>query len=293
MKTAYQSLKKNVNQKGFGVGCHNHIHSLIEAAGSILKECQRLPVVSKVAGKSYFIFESAVGLRSRPVNRDLFSENFEDSAMKFREILRNEGHPHSSTEITKAVYSVSIACCAAIDVITKSDRKTQGTIFEWLCAALMQKTLNVAPVRSLDVLNLDLRGKLPTDFVFDLGSEKPKFHLPVKTSTRERIIQVWAHQRVLDGVYGVGRFLAMPIILTETKLDLKKLEVIEICLPWQWRLYQIHIANLWNVCYLDPPSSYLNLNSVFPPVKVATIGDMLAKGGPIDQLLMTHGLKDS
>jgi len=109
--------------------------------------------------------------------------------------------------------------------------------------------------------------------VFDLGEEKPKFHLPVKTSTRERIIQVWAHQRVLDGVYGVGRFLAMPIILTETKLDSKKLEVVEICLPWQWRLYQMHIAVLWNVCYLDAPNAYLDLDTKFPRIGVSTLGD--------------------
>jgi hypothetical protein len=97
---------------------------------------------------------------------------------------------------------------------------------------IMQGTLKVEPTRLLPVLKLDLKGSLPTDFIFDLGSEKPKFHLPVKTSTRERIIQVWAHQRVLDGVYGVGRFLAIPFILTETKLDAIKREVSEICLPW-------------------------------------------------------------
>lgn len=142
---------------------------------------------------------------------------------------------------------------------------------------MIQSSLNVAPQRSLPVLNLDLKGELPTDFVFDLGAERPKFHLPVKTSTRERIIQVWAHQRVLDGVYGTGRFLALPIILTETKLDTKKLEVVEICLPWQWRLYQMHIANLWNVCYLDAPASYLALDETFPRIGVATIGDILKK----------------
>jgi hypothetical protein len=54
---------------------------------------------------------------------------------------------------------------------------------------------------------------LRTDFVFDLGPNRAKFHLPVKVSTRERVIQVWAHQRVLDGVYDTGRFLGTPVIL--------------------------------------------------------------------------------
>ena len=183
-----------------------------------------------------------------------------------------------------------LGTCERAPLISKSDRKTQGTIFEWLCAALIQAALRVIPRRSLPVLNLDLKGELPTDFVFDLGEEKHKFHLPVKTSTRERIIQVWAHQRVLDGVYGVGRFLAMPIILTETKLDTRKREVVEICLPWQWRLYQMHIANLWNVFYLDAPAQYLELDTKFPRIGFATLGEGLKAGGRLDGLLAAHGL---
>lgn len=266
---------------------------MLHAAEKVLSECERQPLTSKVPGKNYFSFVGKSGLRSRPINSELFSTSVLTTSETFLDILSGNRHAYSSGDITKAVYTASIACCAAIDVISKSDRKTQGTLFEWLCAALVQAALDVVPTRSLDVLNLDLKGKLPTDFIFDLGIEKPKFHLPVKTSTRERIIQVWAHQRVLDGVYGTGRFLAMPFILTETKLDLKTLAVTEICLPWQWRLYQMHIANLWNVCYLDVPVEYLKLNGVFPPVNVVTVGDMLAEGGRIDQLLQAHGLAEA
>lgn len=291
MKIGYQALQKIVNKSGFGTHCHANVSLLIKAAGMILDQCDRLPLTSKVDEKTYFAFVNKVGLKSRPINEGLFSLSLAESALVFEGILEGGRHRYSSSSITSAVYTIAVACCAAVDVTTKSDRKTQGTLFEWLCASLVQATLGVAPTRSLPVLNLDLRGKLPTDFIFDLGPEKPKFHLPVKTSTRERIIQVWAHQRVLDGVYGVGRFLAMPIILTETKLDSKKLEVIEICLPWQWRLYQMHIASLWNVCYLDAPASYLALNNVFPPVNVMTIGDLLTKGGRIDRLLQAHDLE--
>jgi hypothetical protein len=49
-----------------------------------------------------------------------------------------------------------------------------------------------------------------------LGDGKNRIHLPVKTSTRERVIQAWAHQRVLDGVYGVGRFKGVLVALAET-----------------------------------------------------------------------------
>lgn len=290
MKLAYKDLQKVVNRLGFGVQCHEAIGAMLLSSERVLSECVRQPLVSKVRGKEYFSFVGESGLRSRPINSGLYSISLQSASETFLDILSGNRHSYSARDITAAVYTASISCCAAIDVISKSDRKTQGTLFEWLCAALVQATLNVIPTRSLDVLNLDLNGKLPTDFIFDLGIEKPKFHLPVKTSTRERIIQVWAHQRVLDGVYGTGRFLAMPFILTETKLDLKTLTVTEICLPWQWRLYQMHIASLWNVCYLDVPVDYLKLNSVFPPVHVVTIGDILAAGGAIDILLQAHRL---
>jgi hypothetical protein len=82
----------------------------------------------------------------------------------------------------------------------------------------------------------------------------------------------------------------MPLIISETKLDSKSLEVTEICLPWQWRLNQMHIAQLWSVCYLDVPDAYSALNRVFPPVGVLTIGEMLATGVRLDVLLASHGL---
>ena len=245
MKTAYEALKKEINRKSkkadqdqccFGERCFPFMENLYIAAREQLAACERIALESKVAGKSYFLFANRIA-RSRPINIDLFDSGNDKAFGIFRRILEGKRHELTSAEITRSIYIVAMTCCAGRDVSSKGDQKTPGTIFEWLCAAIVRACLNVNPVRALQVLNLDMKGDLPTDFVFDLGAEKPKFHLPVKTSTRERIIQVWAHQRVLDGVYGVGRFLAMPIILTETKLDSKKLEVVEICLPWQWRLY--------------------------------------------------------
>jgi hypothetical protein len=290
MRAEYERLKKIVNRDGFGRDCHFAFEEMLVAAITTLEFCEKIPLNTTITGKRYYAFKGKSEILSRPVNEALICNSLEDSKGIFMAILDGRRHDYSSTAITQAVYGMAISCCAAVDVTSRGDRKTQGTVFEWLCAALIQSTLQVSPCRSLEILNLDLRGKLPTDFVFDMGTEKPKFHLPVKTSTRERIIQVWAHQRMLDGVYGSGRFLAMPIVLTETKLEAKTRKVIEICLPWQWRLYQMHIANLWNVCYLDLPDTYAKLNNVFPPVNVITVGDLLEKGGRIDKIIEAHGL---
>lgn len=127
----------------------------------------------------------------------------------------------------------------------------------------------------MEVLNLEEgdRKELPTDFIFDLGPNKAKFHVPVKTSTRERVIQVWAHQRVLDGIFGTGRILGVLVCLGETKTASREREVTEICLPWQWRLYQMFIAQLRRVYYLDLPSAYAALSDVFPPITVKEFGE--------------------
>ena len=291
MKKEYEALKRQVSRKkGFGPEMHGLLFDVIGAAGRALGDCEQVELPTPLEGKTYHKLVAKNGYESRPINSTLASESLEESGKVFRELLLGRRKDFTAEQITRSAYTVGISCCAGIDVTKRSDRKTQGSLFEWICAMLMEGVLGVRPERALEVLNLDLRGKLPTDLVFDLGIEKPKFHIPVKTSTRERIIQVWAHQRMLDGVYGTGRFLAMPIILTETRLEAKTQKVTEICLPWQWRLYQMHIATLWHVCYFDAPSEYLKLNHVFPPIRVVTIGELLQVGGKMDELLAEHRL---
>ena len=163
---------------------------------------------------------------------------------------------------------MTMAFCCAIDLQKSGDRKTPGTFFEYFVAYMFSRRLRINPVGRVEITSHGTRISLPTDFIFDPGPKYRKFHVPAKTSTRERIIQVWAHQRVIDGTLGQGRFLGTPVILTETKLDKKKLEVIEICLPLQWQIYQAHISQLTRIYYLDVPQPYVMLNDVVPPINV-------------------------
>jgi hypothetical protein len=122
---------------------------------------------------------------------------------------------------------------------------------------------------------------LPTDFIFDLGAAKPKFHVPVKTSTRERVIQVFAHQRVLDGVHGFNRFKGILVCLTETKLDHRTKEVIEICLPKQWDLYQRFIAPIHRFYYFDLPQKYADLRRINPSMVVVPFARFFDEAGEL------------
>jgi len=238
-----------------------------------LETFKREPLQSKVTGKKYFAFSLPNGKISRAVNEALFEPSASDWQSLLNGLSDNDFRGIPADRMTRAIYSFAIGFCSTVDLTKTGDQKTPGTFFQYLVGHLYATRLGITPVTELRVLNLDMDASLPTDFIFDLGRDRAKFHLPVKTSTRERVIQVWAHQRVLDGVYGTGRFLGTPVILAETKTDTAKREVVEICLPEQWRIYQMHIAQLKRIYYLDVPAAYARLNEVFPPLCVRPFGD--------------------
>ena len=231
---------------------------------------------SKVAGKEYFSFKSSAKL-SRPVNKGLFDGDIEAVRRLVKALCEGRTGDLGSEEITRACYTMAMSFSCVVDLEKQGDQKTPGTFFEYMICHMFAKRLGVDPKTRIEVLNLDRPASLPTDWIFDLGVDRPKFHLPVKTSTRERVIQVWAHQRVLDGVYGMGRFLGTLVCLGETKLDHTKLEVTEICLPEQWRIYQMFIAQMSRIYYLDVPSAYKPLSKTFPRIYVLAFGDFFSE----------------
>ncbi|MBO9703675.1 MAG: hypothetical protein J7604_25950 [Sporocytophaga sp.] len=244
------------------------------ACQEYLKTSTRITLISKVVGKEYFSF-CEDKKNSRAVRMDLFTDDIDVLLLFLTSLENNNFESIKSLDIDKACYTIAISFCAIIDLEKIGDQKTPGTFFEHFIGHCFSKRLNVTPKTRVDVLNLDKATALPTDYIFDLGKGKAKFHVPIKTSTRERVIQVWAHQRVLDGVYGNGRFYGTLACLSETKVDKKSLEVIEICLPQQWQLYQMFIAQMKRVYYLDIPTAYLKLNDVFPKIHVKTFSDFI------------------
>src|SRR5439155_11289563 len=104
-------------------------------------------------------------------------------------------------------------------------------------------------------LTLDVEGvkaRMTMDFLFHLADGR-KLHLTVKMSTRERVVQAWAHQRVLDSAFGVGAYSGIMTLFGETKLDSKSLEVVEICVPEQWLVYQSLLSRMKRIYYFYPP----------------------------------------
>ena len=111
-----------------------------------------------------------------------------------------------------------------IDIVKQNDKKTPGTFFEYLIGHIFARRFKTNPRKQLEipVVNKESPKHLPTDLIFDLYDREYGLHVPIKSTTRERVIQVWAHQRILDSVYGVGRFRGILVVASETKLDSKK-----------------------------------------------------------------------
>ena len=246
-----------------------------------LKKCKRYTLKSKIQDKDYFSFSN--GKLSRPVNNSLFIVDEQDLLPFWDALTNRQMISIPSDEITRACYTITISFCCNIDLLKIGDQKTPGTYFECFIGHLLARHFDLSPSTQLDVLNLDMKSKLPTDFIFDLGPSKAKFHVPVKTSTRERVVQVWAHQRVLDGVYGTGRFLGLLTCLSETKRSTKTDEVTEICLPDQWLVYQLFIAQLKRIYYLDLPRRYSELNAVSSRIHIKQFGEFFHE---TDELLL-------
>lgn len=269
LSTRYKTLKEETARDARSAEVSELIAKFTSAALDFLSSCQRVPLISKVPEKTYFSFAKA-GRKpklSRAVNESLFDA---DSAKRHLDnLLQGTLNTIQLQERTRFLYTVAISYCCAADLLKTGDQKTPATFFECLIGHFFARAFGVNPRTQVEVLQLeDEKRTLPTDFIFDLGPAKPKFHVPVKTSTRERVIQVFAHQRVLDGVHGFGKFKGILVCLAETKLDHTSKEVVEICVPKQWNLYYRFIAVMHRFYYFDVPKKYEALATGDPPMAV-------------------------
>jgi len=265
LETPYQELAQEASRDLKGDGVSALLKQVVQLALRFLtKECDRLKLKSSVPGKEYFSFrvKGKKNKFSRPINSKLFDPG---TAVKLIDrLVSAELAGVSQAQRGRALYSAAMSYCCATDLLKSDDRKTPATFFEIFVGHLASRAFNINPHKKIDVLALAPGYSLPTDFVFDLGPAKSRIHLPVKISTRERIIQVWAHQRVLDGVYGINRFRGILVCLTETNMVRKDLSVLEVCLPEQWAIYQMFISQLYRIYYFDLPVKYAPLAKRYP-----------------------------
>jgi hypothetical protein len=210
------------------------------------------------AGKSYFVFTDGKEV-TRPVRSDLYIADFaslEDAWLKMINAIRPEDMTISlsSAEINRVIYTAAIGFAAAYDVWKKSSRKTPGTQFEVLLGSLISCVLpDFTRTKFISIPGQS--ESVSTDIVF--GTDRGGIVIPAKITTRERIVQPYAHQRILDSVFPVGSYQSVLMCVSETQRDDKTQSVNEICVPGTIRLFQAHLSKLNSIYYLDPPARYL------------------------------------
>jgi len=186
---------------------------------------------TKIFNKNYVSFMNA-GASSRPVNSLLFRDL--DSVKQLVDTVKSHSLRGglSSAEITCACYTLVVSFACVIDLTNRGDKQSPGTLFEYLIKHLLSRDLGMLPSERIRVKIGEATITLTMDLIFDLSITNRKLHVAVKTSTRERGSEFWAHQRILDQAFE-GEFVGVFIGLGETKL-----KVYPFVKTAKWGIYQ-------------------------------------------------------
>ena len=263
LRSGYQSVKQTCRMGWASTATAGAIQALARLSLTFLQEnCSPVELNSRVPGKSYRAYRrrDAPLVVSRPANRDYFLCD----AVRIDRMWNDWNRRRLSTDaLSRFLYTVALAPCLSLELFDRQNKKGPATYFECFVGHLVAGTTGTEPRRRAVLPIRDRSVRLTMDFIFDLD-EQASLHLAVKMSTRERVVQAWAHQRLLDSAFGVGRYRGIMVLFGETKLDSRSHEVVEICVPDQWLAYQALLAQMKCIYYFDPPERYLQLASQFP-----------------------------
>lgn len=275
LKILYDALKQSAKKNLRSAVVSAELAELCGQSLDLIKsEAIIVPLKSKVTGKTYSMARRKGSPRSsRPINTSLFDLSIE--AADLSALFAGKTATYCEDRLGQLLYTAAMSFSVAVDLAggdgeKSPNQKSPGTFFEIFVAHLAAIKLGVNPSKKVTVPTGDetiAGNSLPTDFIFDLGSGKSKIHMPVKISTRERVVQAWAHQRVLEGMLGAGRYKGVLVVLTETNKQ-KNESVVEVCLPGQWQAYQMYIAPMYRVYYLDLPKAYEPLRDKYPFIQI-------------------------
>lgn len=183
--------------------------------------------------------------------------------------------PHATNAV---LYTAVGAFALCYDLWRPGSRKTPGTFFEVLLGTLLQLVLPHHR-RAGHVLLPGQTENVSTDIVFHRpGAEAGGLVIPAKITTRERVVQPYAHQRILDSIFGEDAFKSTLVCMSEMQRDGDG-NAKAICVPGTIRLFQMHLSRLSGIYYLDPPARYLD-HDVVTIVPVRSVGALLARDLP-------------
>lgn len=252
------------------------------------------------AGKSYAIHETGAN-KSRPFTPDLIIRDQKEYADTWDRAFGSIDHDNhrltlSEAAATRLLYTTIITFAICFDLYKPKSRKTPGTYFEIILGTILSLLIPEA-CRTKHITLPNPHGsaedddesdepgnsstRVSTDIVMNFGNDLGII-IPAKITTRERIVQPFAHQRILDNAFGARRYISLISCVSETQRDDKKESVNEICVPGTIRLFQNHLAQIDGLYYLDPPARYLSM-STEEVINVGTIGSLVT--GELDDII--------
>lgn len=263
LKRKYDTVKSESRADLKGKKTGKAIFDLAKSSLEFLVgKCSTVELVSKVPGKEYYTF-GRKSVVARPVNKRLFLTDIDRFSQLWKDWLASDIQSH---DLAMLVYTVALSPCLVMELFNRQNKKGPATYFECYVGHLFAKTAGINATKQAQLKIKDKNVLMTMDFLFDIDGVHKKIHLPVKMSTRERIVQAWAHQRLLDSAFGKGKYTGIMVLFSETKLDSKSLEVVEICVPDQWLAYQSLLATMDRIYYFDVPERYAALTRTYPDI---------------------------
>lgn len=209
---------------------------------------------------------------SRPFRIDLCELDpaaFDALTKEFDVSIGNQLVPRNDL-IDRIVYTSVTAFSVAYDLWRPGSRKTPGTFFEVLIGSMargifpqytLSKHIPIKDISIKDDASAESGGgrgeSVSTDLVITNPQTGMSAVVPLKITTRERIVQPFAHQRILDSAYP-GRYASFITCISEVQRDEKTQSVKQICVPGTVALFQKHLSKVNGLYYCDIPQRYGN-----------------------------------
>lgn len=263
-----------------GAAVPNLIEHAVDHCLKLLHGIEPVPL-GACDGKLYHIFRAGSNV-SRPVHLPLLIRDrtlFRHAWNEFLGSARPRGHRYNFPlkETNSVLYSATMAFAVCYDLWKPGSRKTPGTFFEVILGSALQAVLPEFE-RTAHVVLPGQTAKVSTDIVFLTPNHTGGLVIGAKITTRERIVQPFAHQRILDSIFGETRFRSVLISVSEMQRQGEE-SANAICVPGSIRLYQLHLASLSGLYYLDPPARYLR-DDVAGHVTVGSTAALLTRDLP-------------
>lgn len=279
LRTAYESAKARAKVDLISDATSAAILDLAVLSVRFLSNgCSAVQLKSLVPGKQYISFAARdnEAVISRPANTSLITMDEKIITEGFQN-WRSDAAPDRN-HLERMAYTLALAPCLAFEVFDRQNKKAPATYFEVVIGHLFAKAFKANPVQKATLEVMGKKMRMTMDYLFPPQGHRAGIHLPVKMSTRERVVQAWAHQRLLDAAYGAGAYRGIMVLFSETKLSLKTHEVVEICVPDQWIIYQSLLAKMERIYYFDMPDRYGELTKKYPElIKIQRFGDFFAE----------------